>query len=70
MIKYLLLSYKRVGSTTALQLGVKLDSISLQHLCMESSKCYTGFYSGSDIIIIVNCSEENAYQVGETIDFT
>ena len=33
------------------QLGVKLDSISLPDISMESSKCHTGFCnSGSDSV--------------------
>ena len=51
------------------QLGVKLDSISLQDICTESSKCHTGFCNpGSDLIINVHCSGKSASQVGEFIN--
>ena len=51
------------------QLGVKLDSISLQDICTESSERHTGFCnSDSDLIIIVHCSGKSASQVGEFIN--
>ena len=50
------------------QLGVNLDSISLPDICIESSKCHTGFCnSGSDPIINVYCSGKSASQVDEFI---
>ena len=50
------------------QIGIKLDSVSLSHICAESSECHTGFYnSGSDLIINVHCSGKSATQVGEFI---
>ena len=51
------------------KLGVKLDSISLPDICMESSKCHNGFcYSGSGLINNVHYSGESAYQLGEFIN--
>ena len=51
------------------QLGVKLDSISLPDICMESSECHTGSCnSGSDLIINVHCSGKRASQAGEFIN--
>ena len=48
------------------QLGVKLDSISLPDICTE---CHTSFCNyGSDLIIIVHCSGESASPVGEFIN--
>ena len=43
------------------QLGVKLDSISLPDISMESSECHTGFRnSRSDLIINVPCTGKSA----------
>ena len=56
-------------SLVDIQLGVKLDSISLPDICTESSECHTGFcYSGINFIINVHCSREGASQVGEFIN--
>ena len=56
-------------SPVDVQLGVKLDSISLPDICTESSKCHTGFCkSGSDLIINVHCFGMSASQVGEFIN--
>ena len=39
------------------QFGVKLDSISLQDIKTESSKCHTGFCNFDSVLIInVHCS--------------
>ena len=43
------------------RLSVKLDSISLLDICMESSICHTGFCSyDNDLIIKVHCSGQSA----------
>ena len=56
-------------SLVDVQLGIKLDSLSLPDICTESSECHTGFCnSGSDLIINVHCSGESASQVGELIN--
>ena len=54
-------------SLADVQLGGKLDSISLPDLCAESPECHTGVcnYSGNDLIINVIISGESASQVGE-----
>ena len=52
-----------------IELVVKLDTISLPDICIESSKCRTGFCnSGNDLIINVHCSGKSASQVGEFIN--
>ena len=59
----------RVSSITDIQLGVKLDSITLPDICTESSECHTGFCNfGSDLIINVHCSGKSDSQVGEFIN--